>query len=87
MHCSYQLGFQIGKTEWQKFKITQDQNTKKTKANKVLCILPKQIKDNGEHLGVGHASQKPGYRKVFLAILENRKTLARQGLPFMREWE
>ena len=35
----------------------------------------------GEHLDIGHATRKPGNRKVFLTILENTRCLARQGLP------
>ena len=50
-------------------------------ANEVLFVLPKQIKDIGEHPDIGHASRKPGSRKVFLTILENIRFLARQGFP------
>jgi len=52
-------------------------------ANKVLFILPKQTKDIGEQLDPSYANRKPGNRKIFLAILENTKFLARQGLPLL----
>lgn len=49
--------------------------------NEVLFVLPKHIKDIGEQLDIGHASQKPGNRKALLIILENIRFLGRQGLP------
>ena len=60
----------------------RSEHHKEANDSEVLFILPKQIKDIAEHLDiVGHVSQKPGNRKVFLTILENTKFLARQGLP------
>lgn len=47
----------------------------------MLYILPKQTRDVGEQLDVGHATQKPGKRKFFMIILQNVKFLARQSLP------
>ena len=50
-------------------------------AHSVLHVLPSQTRDIDELLDIGHASKKPGNRKILLTILQNIKFLARQGLP------
>ena len=50
-------------------------------AHSVLFIAPAQTKEIDELIDIGHASKKPGNRKILLTILENIKFLVRQGLP------
>ena len=46
-----------------------------------MYVLPKQVRDVGEHLDSEHASNKAENRKILLTILRNITFLARQGLP------
>ena len=46
-----------------------------------MYVLPKQVRDVGEHLDSEHASNKAENRKILLTILKNITFLARQGLP------
>ena len=46
-----------------------------------MYVLPKQVRDVGEHLDSEYASNKAENRKILLTILRNITFLARQGLP------
>ena len=46
-----------------------------------IYILPKQVRDIGEHLDSAHASEKLENRKALSTILRVTAFLARQGLP------
>ena len=49
------------------------------------AVILSKTKSIDEHLDIGHASKKPGNRKILLTILENIQFLAKQGLP-LRNW-
>lgn len=52
-----------------------------SEAHSALYVLPSETRNIDELLDIGHASKKPGNRKILLTVLQNVRFLARQGLP------
>ena len=73
-----------GFTNWKdgvaKFR-QHEQSEHHREAHEEIYILPKQVRDIGEHLDSAHASEKLENRKALSTILRVTAFLARQGLP------
>ena len=61
--------------------LLKSQSEHHREAHNEMHVLPKQVRDVGEHLDSEHASNKAENSKILLIIFRNITFLARQGLP------